>query len=72
MGIDRDRRDFTHGTMGRSSFSIRPTKNRSDLSKNSTMDRILFFCRPRVGEIFYWNSPKLFGSFNAFQVCKHT
>jgi len=44
MGIDRDRRDFTHGTMGRSSFSIRPTKNRSDLSKNSTMDRILFFC----------------------------
>jgi len=39
-------------------FFIRPTKNRSDLSKNSTMDRILFFCRPRVGEIFYWNSPK--------------
>jgi hypothetical protein len=34
MEIDRDRRDFTHGTMamGRSCFFIRPTKNRSDLT----------------------------------------
>ena len=45
---DRDRRDFTYRTMGRSSFVIRPTKNRSGLSNDSTMDRILFFWSPRV------------------------
>jgi hypothetical protein len=38
--IAKDRRNLKHGTMSRSSFFIRPTKNRSDLSKNSTMDRI--------------------------------
>ena len=57
IGFDRDRRDFTFGTMGTSNFLTRPTKNRSDLFSNSSMERILFFCRPRVGQIFYWNSP---------------